>query len=214
MTTDERIAQAKEDRAFQGKKRTDPALPGQAAHAISGSQSYCYDCSGYYDGGAEDCGVAHCPLQPYAPYSASKAPKRLLSEVSRAKMRLQTVTRKIEDSEVALPGLGKHVDRRSNMKNEAAKPNNREILRKLIKDHKAEMRDFHLDFLRDQPTDIFVEMWAATERREKYMKNRKKEDRILCGECIERIRSYLIKVLSEFAKRSRNGSGIPSATAS
>ena len=108
------------------------------------------------------------------------------------------------------------------MKNEAGKANTREILRKLINEHKAAMLEFHLDYLREKPTDIFVEMWAATERCEKCMKNRKNEDKIhalsadvygpgvatlrprhpLCGEYIERIRSDLIKVLREFAKRS------------
>jgi hypothetical protein len=90
------------------------------------------------------------------------------------------------------------------MKNEAGSQDAREILRKLINEHKAEMRDFHLDHLREMPTDIFVEMWATAERCEKRMKNLKEEDRILCDECIERIRSYLTKVLSEFAKRSRD----------
>jgi hypothetical protein len=89
------------------------------------------------------------------------------------------------------------------MKNEAAKPNNRKILRKLINEHKAEIRDdFHLDYLRDKPTDIFVEMWAAAERCEKYMKNWKDEDRIFCDQRLERTRSWLIKELCEFAKRS------------
>jgi hypothetical protein len=112
MTTDERIAQAKKGKAFQGKNELIRHYQGKRLTLSQAIKAYCYDCSGYYDGGAEECGVAHCPLHPYAPYSTSKAPKRLLSEASKAKMRGRAITRKIEGSEATLPGLEKQANRR------------------------------------------------------------------------------------------------------
>ena len=105
MTTDELIAQAGKGKAFQGKNELIRHYGGKRLTLSQAIKAYCYDCSGYYDGGTEDCGVLTCPLHPYAPYSNGKAPKKLLSDKSKAKLRTKTTRRTIDHVNALLPGI-------------------------------------------------------------------------------------------------------------
>jgi hypothetical protein len=111
MTTDELIAQVKEGKAFQGRTELIKHYQGKRLTLSEAITANCYECTGYYDSGAEDCGIPTCPLYPYAPYSVLKAPKRLLSEETKAKMRHPTITRGIERLDAALPGSQEQADR-------------------------------------------------------------------------------------------------------
>lgn len=105
MTANELIAQAGKGKALQGKNELIKHYRGKRLTLSQAIKAYCYDCSGYYDGGAGDCGVPTCPLYPYAPYSNVKAPKELLSDKSKAKPRTRTKKRKTEHLNTLLPGV-------------------------------------------------------------------------------------------------------------
>jgi hypothetical protein len=98
MTTEELIEQVKEGKAFQGKNELIRHYQGKRLTLAEAITAHCYECSGYWDNGAEDCGIPTCPLYPYAPYSDVKAPKKLYSDETKAKMRHRTITSKIEGS--------------------------------------------------------------------------------------------------------------------
>jgi hypothetical protein len=108
MKIDELIAQAEEGKAFQGKNELIRHYQGKRLTLSEAVKANCYECMGYYDGGAEDCGVPSCPLYPYAPYSDVKAPKKALSEGTRAKMRDRMNARKMEGSGATLLAAEKH----------------------------------------------------------------------------------------------------------
>jgi len=98
ITNTELIAQAQEGKAFQGKQELIRHYRGKRLTLAEAITANCYECMGYYDAGAEDCGCPQCPLYPYGPYSKVKAPKRLLSEVTKAKMRERAVTTNLKRS--------------------------------------------------------------------------------------------------------------------
>jgi hypothetical protein len=108
MTNDELIAQAEEGKAFQGRNELIRHYEGKRLTLSEAIKAHCYECTGYYDGGAEDCGNRSCPLYPYAPYSEFKAPKRQLSDETRANLRGRMVSRKTEGSGAVLPGGEDH----------------------------------------------------------------------------------------------------------
>jgi hypothetical protein len=108
ITTDELIAQAREGKAFQGRQELIRHYQGKRLTLAEAIKAHCYECTGYYDDGAEDCGIPSCPLYPYAPYSDMKAPKRLLSEESKAKMRGRMLASKTKRSRTTPGSTEKH----------------------------------------------------------------------------------------------------------
>jgi hypothetical protein len=105
MTASELIAQAGKGKALPGKNELIRHYQGKRLTPSQAIKAYCYDCSGYYDGGAGDCGVPTCPLYPYAPYSNVKAPKELLADKSKAKSRTGVKKRNIDRLNALLPGV-------------------------------------------------------------------------------------------------------------
>lgn len=101
VTNDELIAQTQEGKAFQGKQELIRHYQGKRLTMSEAIKANCYECMGYYDAGAEDCGCPQCPLYPFAPYSDVKTPKRLLSDATKAKMRERAVTTKLGHSRKA-----------------------------------------------------------------------------------------------------------------
>lgn len=105
MTANELIAQAGKGKAFQGKNELIRHYRGKRLTIAQAVKAYCYDCSGYYNDGAEDCGIPTCPLYPYAPYSNVKAPKKLLSDKNKPKARTRIKKHKVDHLSALLPGL-------------------------------------------------------------------------------------------------------------
>ena len=89
---EDRIKQTKEGKAFRGKNELIKHYRGKRITMSEAIKAKCYDCCGGYDDGASDCEVVDCPLHPYAPYSANKAPKKLLTEETKVKMRERAKT--------------------------------------------------------------------------------------------------------------------------
>src|SRR5208283_1557108 len=99
-----------EGKAFQGKNELIRHYQGKRLTLAEAIKANCYECMGYYDNGAEDCGCPLCPLYPYAPYSDVKAPKRLLSDETKAKMRGRMIAGKTKRSRTTPGSVEKHAE--------------------------------------------------------------------------------------------------------
>ena len=75
VTNDELIAQTQEGKAFQGKQELIRHYQGKRLTMSEAIKANCYECMGYYDAGAEDCGCPQCPLYPFAHTRDVKTPK-------------------------------------------------------------------------------------------------------------------------------------------
>ena len=58
---------------FRGRKELRLHLGGKRLQSRQAIIAKSYDCEGYYDGGAKDCGIPGCPLYPFMPYRDKKS---------------------------------------------------------------------------------------------------------------------------------------------
>ena len=72
MDKERYLASVKNGKLKYGKNNLIDYLEGRTLSPQQAIRAYCYDCTGFYDDGAEDCGNATCPLHPFMPYN----PKR------------------------------------------------------------------------------------------------------------------------------------------
>jgi hypothetical protein len=57
-----------EGKQYRGKKELLKHLDDGILSARQALLAKCYDCTGSYDGGTEDCEIPDCPLHPFMPY--------------------------------------------------------------------------------------------------------------------------------------------------
>ena len=57
---------------FTGRKELIEILEGKHSTPRKRVLAYCYDCMGYYEDGAFDCGHKDCPLYGMMPYRKGK----------------------------------------------------------------------------------------------------------------------------------------------
>lgn len=87
MTKDELIKQAQDGPHFQGREELVKHYQGKRLTQREAIKAHCYDCTGYYSGGAGDCEIHTCPLYPFAPYSApDKKVKKSISDEQRERL--------------------------------------------------------------------------------------------------------------------------------
>ena len=53
---------------YQGKKDYIRILEGKPHTRSQAIKAHCFDCTGFYDGGAQDCGNVTCALYAFMPY--------------------------------------------------------------------------------------------------------------------------------------------------
>lgn len=72
MTKDEKSTKLEDvttyGKRFTGRKEYLEILRGQHSTPRKRILAMCYECSGYYEDGAEDCGNKDCPLYGVMPY--------------------------------------------------------------------------------------------------------------------------------------------------
>lgn len=62
----------KKEKNALGQKELIKFINGEQLNLRESIYAHCYDCSGYYADGVEDCGCKRCPLYPFMPYSPIK----------------------------------------------------------------------------------------------------------------------------------------------
>lgn len=76
----QRITAVEKWKSRKGKSELLKAINEQVLTARQAINAKCYDCTCGYDGGAEDCGVAMCPLYQFMPFRKGGARKQVRSE--------------------------------------------------------------------------------------------------------------------------------------
>ena len=59
-------------KSAQGKKELLKFQTGAKITAREAIKAKCYECTGNYEDGREDCGITTCPLYGYMPYGSRK----------------------------------------------------------------------------------------------------------------------------------------------
>lgn len=67
----------------RGKSEYIKFLSGQRVSAGQAIKAKCYDCTGFYADGVEDCGSLACALYPFHPYNKNKQKSRVMSDEQR-----------------------------------------------------------------------------------------------------------------------------------
>jgi hypothetical protein len=71
----------------RGKTEYMKMLNGEKISAAQALKAKCYDCSGWYADGTEDCKIENCALYPFMPYNENRVKKtRVLTDAQRSDM--------------------------------------------------------------------------------------------------------------------------------
>lgn len=91
MNTDRIKSIRRHGKAARGQKELIKHLSGEMLTLRQAVNAHCYDCSGFYSDGKNDCRLPGCSLYPFMPYNENRTKRtsnRTMTEAHKAKMQL------------------------------------------------------------------------------------------------------------------------------